>query len=862
MKYTLYTLLFSIICFLPNVLSAQITYVNASATGTADGSSWENAFTTLDDALDKFNGTSVLTQEEIWVASGTYKPGKDMADTSSTFFLNAPVDLYGGFAGTENDRSERDPTGLATVLSGDLAGDDNGMIDSLSRLDNSRHVLLFDGSISRKITVDGFTITGGHTSDNGDADFIQRAGGGILSFTALDVSNCIFTNNYGRSGGGIAFDSGDLVDGSITDMVTVTDCTFDSNLSDSQSAGLVMYFVNDAEISNCTFTNNITNRGCCYPNNCVNVTIQDCMFENNNNPDGFGGGMFVWQTSNLQLINNAYIGNEANSAGGMYFDARNIINDDMQLLIKDCVFTENEARSGTGGGLFIFQGKDVVIEDCEYSLNQAVTAGGFYYSGSTSPRSDKSSVIFRNTEFRTNQALDGQGGAFRTFQGSYSLEDCTFLGNVSAGTNSGGAIFSNGNDKVVEIDKCFFGTNASNWGAGIAIYGDSTDAVVKNSTFLSNAADSRGGAIYGGFQSTLAVDSCEFRTNIAASGGAISSQNDTTTITITNSEFTQNTVTGNGGAISINDGANFTISECTLFQNEGNFGGAIAFNADDNPRIDTARFLIQNCIIENNMAIAQGGAININDMNGRIENSLIHSNTADGPGVGGAISHNVSDSMALEINLDIVNSSIVNNLGVLSSGIAAFTDLEGFGNINIQNTLLYNIKDFAIEAGVPTLTSLGGNFSRDGDLIDILGDDDILQPDPLFVDLANNNFRLAEGSPCVDAGIPGVAPERDIEGYLRDNMPDIGCYEQVLNSSVSSIENISANIWPNPTTDYINVDLNLTEVRNVLIYNVEGQLVRQEKSDWNNIDVSDMETGIYYLYILADKTYRAGFVKK
>lgn len=87
MKHTLYTLFFSIICVLPNVLSAQITYVNASATGSADGSSWENAFTTLDDALDKFNGTSVFTTEEIWVTSGTYKPGKDMADTSSTFFL-------------------------------------------------------------------------------------------------------------------------------------------------------------------------------------------------------------------------------------------------------------------------------------------------------------------------------------------------------------------------------------------------------------------------------------------------------------------------------------------------------------------------------------------------------------------------------------------------------------------------------------------------------------------------------------------------------------------------------------------------------------------------------------------------------
>lgn len=861
MKYTFYTLLFSVICFLPTTINAQVTYVNAGATGADDGSSWENAFTSLNAALDKFNGTSVFTQEEIWVAAGTYKPGGDTPDTSSVFFVDAPVDLYGGFSGTETDRSQRDASANLTILSGDLADNDNGMIDSLDRLDNARHVLLFNQSLPRKLTVDGFTITGGHTSDNGDADFLQRAGGGILSFTALDVNDCIFTNNYGRSGGGIAFDSGDLIGGTITEMITVTNCTFDSNLSDAQSAGLVMFDVADAEITNCTFTNNTTNRGCCYPNTCTNVTIQDCLFENNNNPTGFGGAMFVWQTTNLQLINTEYLGNEANSAGAIYFDARNIVDGDMQFLVQDCKFSDNEARSATGGGLYIFQGKNVLIEETEFSLNQANTAGGFYYSGSGTPRADKSNVIFRNSEFRTNQAIDGPGGAFRTFQGSYTLEGCTFLGNVAAGSNSGGAIFANGNDKAIEIDNCFFGTNASNWGAGMAIYGDSTDAVIKNSSFLSNSADSRGGGVYGGFQATVSVDSCLFRTNIAASGGAISNQNDTTTMIITNSDFVQNTVTGNGGGISMNDGSYTTISECTFSQNEGNFGGAIAFNADDNPRIDTARFLIQNCVIENNMAIAQAGAVNVNDMNGRIENTLIHSNTADGAGVGGAISHNVSDSMSLEIELDIVNSSIINNLGILSSGIAAFTDLEGRGNINIQNTLFYNIKDFEVEAGVPTLTSLGGNFSRDAGLIDIFGADDILESDPLFVDLADNNFRLAEGSPCVDAGIPGVAPERDLDGYLRDAMPDIGCYEQVLNSSISSIENISANVWPNPTTEFVNIDLDLSDVKIVFIYNVEGQLVKQVSNDWNKINVSEMEAGIYYMFIIADKNYRANFVK-
>jgi len=73
--------------------SDSVIYVDIDATGNNDGTSWSNAFTDLQDALDKaFDG------DEIWVAEGTYKP-TDTDDSNVSFELGEGVTLYGGFDG-------------------------------------------------------------------------------------------------------------------------------------------------------------------------------------------------------------------------------------------------------------------------------------------------------------------------------------------------------------------------------------------------------------------------------------------------------------------------------------------------------------------------------------------------------------------------------------------------------------------------------------------------------------------------------------------------------------------------------------------------------------------------------------------
>ena len=152
----------------------SIVYRVASdgAVGGLCGADWTNPCD-LQYALT----TLASTGDEIWVKQGIYKPGNDR---SASFMLRDGIALYGGFAGTESARAQRDPAGNVTVLSGDLNGDDNNNIapDEVTRAENVLHVVSSTDTETSTI-LDGFTITGGNASLDYGA-FTSR-GGGMLN---------------------------------------------------------------------------------------------------------------------------------------------------------------------------------------------------------------------------------------------------------------------------------------------------------------------------------------------------------------------------------------------------------------------------------------------------------------------------------------------------------------------------------------------------------------------------------------------------------------------------------------------------------------------------------------------------------
>ena len=165
-----------------------IWYVKANASGDKTGKDWENAFTTLQDALE-----AAEEGHEIWIAAGTYFPtGNQNGNDERTrhFRMKRNVAIYGGFAGNETQREERDIENNPTILSGDLGAKGNPE-------DNAYHVFYHDHLDLTGAILDGVTITGGNASD----DATHGYGGGMSNWNSSPtLTNVAISGNSANSG--------------------------------------------------------------------------------------------------------------------------------------------------------------------------------------------------------------------------------------------------------------------------------------------------------------------------------------------------------------------------------------------------------------------------------------------------------------------------------------------------------------------------------------------------------------------------------------------------------------------------------------------------------------------------------------
>lgn len=352
---------------------AEILYVKYDATGLSNGQSWIDAYPDLQNALDDAD-----TDDQIWVACGTYYPSVETAGTTGdrykAFQMKNNLSIYGGFAGNETVLTQRNYQLNETILSGDI-----GLKDNIS--DNCYHIFYHPRGIDLDQTaiLDGFTITKAY--GDGTGDFYRGSG------------------MYNRES-----------------SPTVRNCTFIDNKTDKRSsagAGIYNYY-SDTQIINCRFINNMCEKygGAMY-NSYGSPLIINCLFDSNRsgltgNSGSNGNGGAIYNSSSCLgvFIRCTIINNTSRYDGGAIYNY-NYTSSTIQSkpVFIGCVIDSNRSDKQYGGAIYNNQ-TDSEFINCIVSNNTTITAathGAAMYNYAACP------TLINCTLYKNQAACYGNG---------------------------------------------------------------------------------------------------------------------------------------------------------------------------------------------------------------------------------------------------------------------------------------------------------------------------------------------------------------------------------------------------------------------------------------------------------------------
>jgi predicted outer membrane repeat protein len=391
-------------------------YVDATATGAGDGTSWPDAFNELRDAL-AIAHHCIPAVTEIWVATGTYvSTPQPQFDQEATFLLVDGVALYGGFAGTETMLGERNILVNETILDGVV----------------TYHVVT--NKSGSTTLIDGFTIENGF-ANGGDV----LSGGGILNEGGtLTVANVTFRDNYAFGlGGAVHSEGGTLI---------MSDVSFNTN--QANKGGAVAGDNATVSITGAAFNANVagpmtsSRGGALYFDQC-DVEVTDAAFSDNT--AYYGGAVYSQIGSNTSFTNAFFSGNQAEHSGGAINTSGN------PITLADVTFQNNSAMNYDGGAWYNFVSA-ADVTNAVFLTNTCGGDGGAVYN--------LSKLTMANALFSGNAAMGSGGGIYNAGTSAKVLTNVSMANNGAAGM--GGAIL---NDNI----RAFLLTNSILWGNGAPI---------------------------------------------------------------------------------------------------------------------------------------------------------------------------------------------------------------------------------------------------------------------------------------------------------------------------------------------------------------------------------------------------------
>ncbi len=387
----------------------------------------------------------------------------------------------------------------------------------------------------------GFTLRNGAVPVDA-----PRGAGMILLYSSLAITDVVFTGNamavQGGVGAGLFSDRSDP---------TLTSCVFRGNVCDGQGGGC---YVNGGNLQfiGCEFVDNTsTSWGAGLGGVAESVQLIDCTISSNTSNGGGGGGgvHLVWT----------------------------------DLTVTGCVFDQNSALNGNGGGLNT-DGAFLSIVDTSFTGNVAGKSGGLVAG-------NMDTGTLTRVTCSGNEATNGSGGTGLYSAASLTVTDCDFVGNTTAEGDAGGLLYWEGNATITGCN--FTGNEAGRDGGGVyAIYATNLnfvgnviannvcsasgggmrvincpDATIAGNRVVKNQGQPRNSGIVTDVSDGITYSGNTIAHN--ASGGILDSSSD---VTVANS-----ILWGNGTDLLALDA---TVSYSCVGVSEGNFKGAGIFSAD------------------------------------------------------------------------------------------------------------------------------------------------------------------------------------------------------------------------------------------------------------------------------------------
>jgi predicted outer membrane repeat protein len=741
--------------------TTQNVYVDASATGANNGSSWSDAFTNLQDAFNFY----CSHHRNIYIAEGTYYPDRGtnqtLNDRTASFSLKDGDKLYGGFPSGGSVFSQRDPAAYQVVLSGNIN-------NALSNTDNSYHVVTIPAGISNTL-LDGITIADGRADEN-----VNSFGGGIRllsaladSITKLTLQRCVLSNNY-ATGHGAAVGFPNVA---IYGKVVAINSIFADNAAGgnggafySSNASSAIYIT--AEFSNCVFTRNTATNG----------------------------GALYFQNTTAQVINCSSGYNKATISGGAISSVSSTINVRNTILWSDtasnvqneignpgqCNFAYSNVQGSGGSGSW--NNAIGTNNGFNIDINPQYNSANDFESPPSSPSRNSGLKLYNTT------SLDIRGVP-RIVQdtidmGAYEINPIVYVAADAAAGGDGNTWATAFNKLSDGLNSAFFGYYVKDVWIKTGTYRPESDGNGVNQGRFNTFQVPGSEKIYGGFAGN---ESSLSQRNIPANptilDGDIGSQNDSSdnayhVITITgtfpsfdgliiqNGNANHPTLAAyqtGGGIYHTGIGATPTPSaiNCVFRNNAAYSGGAVAVSSGNNDYT----FNASQCLFYNNYAKFYGGAIYV--QNGSSSNTNVTcnlynctaaNNIANGFGGGFVETININGSGTAVTN--IYNSVLWGNFIYQNGG---GTLAQDYHNTNSNATT--NIYNTHTGASNPDFVNPANPVGTDSL---IMTDDDgyALQTSSIAINSGNNAYIPADIT-------------SDITGKVRigQGQVDAGAYE-------------------------------------------------------------------------------------